>query len=344
VKTLLRATNWLGDVAMSVPALRALRASFPKDELWVLARPWVADLYRLRPEVDGIVVEENREAHAGRSGRERLAAELAARGFDRAVILPTSFGTAYTVAKAGIPERIGYRGEWRSPLLTRPVRLDLATGEHQVWKHLRLVAAAGAALPERPDTSWEVRQAELETGKAVLKAHGVVPRYAVAHVASFAHAAKRWDPARFAQVFTRLAAERRFTIVLLGSEAERGRNDEVASLVPDVPVVNLAGRTSLPELLGVLKPAALFLGNDSGISHLAAAVGTPTVVVFGATDPDATRPWDGPRPDGRPVRIEIVRSRTLCAPCRFTRCPLDHACMTGVSADHVLRAIGKVCG
>ncbi|HEX5855966.1 MAG TPA: glycosyltransferase family 9 protein, partial [Thermoanaerobaculia bacterium] len=98
----------------------------------------------------------------------------------------------------------------------------------------------------------------------------------------------------------------------------------------------------LPEALGVLAEARLFLGNDSGLAHLASAAGTPSVVVFGSTDPDATRPWDGPRPDGKPVRLALVRRRTLCAPCRFDVCPIDHACMTGVTPEDVLAAVNKV--
>jgi len=112
-------------------------------------------------------------------------------------------------------------------------------------------------------------------------------------------------------------------------------NARVASLAAGAHVFDLAGKTSLPEVLGIVSLADLFVGNDSGLAHLSNAAGTPTTVVFGPTDPEATRPWDGPRPDGRPVRLRVVRQRVLCAPCRFTRCPLDHACMTGVSVESV---------
>ncbi len=113
-------------------------------------------------------------------------------------------------------------------------------------------------------------------------------------------------------------------------------NARVAALAAPVRVVDLAGRTSLPDVLGLVAEAELFVGNDSGLAHLANAAGTPTTVVFGPTDPDATRPWDGPRPDGLPSRLRVVRRRVACAPCRFTRCPLDHACMAGVTVEDVL--------
>ena len=142
-------------------------------------------------------------------------------------------------------------------------------------------------------------------------------------------------------MFDGLAA-RGLDVVLLGSAGETGVNAEAAALAKKARVRDLSGRTTLPEALGVLASARLFVGNDSGLAHLASAASTPTVVVFGPTDPDATRPWDGARPDGRPVRLALARRRTPCAPCGFPVCPIDHACMTGVTAADVLAAAASV--
>lgn len=343
MRTLLRATNWVGDVAMSLPALKALRAAFPKDHLAVLARPWVADLYRLRREVDQVLVEDPAGAHAAAEGRRRLAAEIRELRFDRAVLLPTSFGTAWALQQAGIPERIGWAGEWRAPLLTKALPQRLHRGRHQVFKHLLLATAAGAAMPDVPDASWEVPGETAEKGRALLEAAGLAGRpYAAVHLASFAHAAKRWELPRFARLLDRLADEKGFAAVLLGSAGEASVNAEAAALTRKAAVVDLSGKSTLPEALGVLSRAQLFVGNDSGLGHLAAAAGTPTVVVFGPTDPDATRPWDGPRGDGRPVRIAVARRRTPCAPCRLDVCPIDHRCMAGLPAERVLEAAAAV--
>ncbi|HQR46436.1 MAG TPA: lipopolysaccharide heptosyltransferase II [Thermoanaerobaculia bacterium] len=339
MRTLLRATNWVGDVAMSLPALKALRAAFPGDHLAVLARPWVADLYRLRREIDQVLVEEPAGAHAAAEGRRRLAAELRELRFDRAVLFPTSFGTAWTVHQAGIPERLGWAAEGRGPLLTTALPPRLFRGRHQVWKHLLLAEAAGAPLPAAPDASWEVAGETAAAGRAVLAAAGWNGRpFVAAHVASFAHAAKRWELAGFAAVFDRLAGEKGLETVLLGSAGESAVNGEAAALARRTRVLDLSGKSSLPEALGILSLARLFVGNDSGLGHLAAAAGTPTVVVFGPTDPDATRPWDGPRGDGRPVRIAAARRRTACAPCRFDVCPIDHRCMSELPAGRVFEA------
>ena len=337
MKILLRATNWVGDVVLSLPALRALRSHHGRDRITVLARPWVAGLYRLLPEVDEILVEEPRGRHAGARGRAALAAELREKEFDRAILLPRSFATAWTAYRAGIAERWGYRGEFRSPFLTHPVAFSPRPGEHEVYRHLRLVAATGVPLPEVPDSTWPVSEAVRRSARACLAEAGL-PKgpFAAAHVASFAHEAKRWPGERFAALFERLARERGLPVVLLGSESEAPMNARVAALASDAVVVDLAGKTSLPEVLGVVAEAELFVGNDSGLAHLANAAGTPTTVVFGPTDPDATRPWDGPRPGGGPAGLRVSRRRVPCAPCRFRRCPLDHACMKGIDVADVL--------
>ncbi len=342
MKTLVRATNWVGDVVMSRPALRALKAADPKGRLAVLARPWVAELYRLANEIDDVLVDDASGRHEGSAGRARLADEVRERGFDRAVILPTSFSTALALARAGVPERIGYRGEGRGPLLTKAVRLARAPGTHQVWKHLRLAAAAGAEPPDAPDVAWDTPKDVLEAARARLAGSGISGAFVAAHLASFAHAAKRWDLARFAEVFDGLAARHGLAVVLLGSASEKSVNAEAASLAKKARVLDLSGATTLPEALGVLGSARLFVGNDSGLAHLASAAGTPAVVVFGPTDPDATRPWDGVRRDGRPVRLALARRRTPCAPCLFPVCPIDHACMAGVTSADVLAAAASV--
>ena len=328
---------------MSLAALKALRASSSGDHIAVLARSWVADLYRLRSEADEVLVEDPAGAHAGAEGRRRLAAEIRAQGFDRAILLPTSFSSAWTAYQASIPERYGWAAEGRGALLTHALPPRLCFGRHPVWKHLLLVAAAGAEMPAFPDASWDVARETTDKSRACLEAAGWDGKpFAAAHLASFAHAAKRWELPGFATVFDRLATEKGLATVLLGSRGEATVNAEAAALVRRARVLDLSGKSTLPEALGILSLARLFVGNDSGLAHLAGAAGTPAVVVFGPTDPDATRPWDGPRSDGKPVRIAVARRRTACAPCRFDVCPIDHRCMTGISVERVLDAAASV--
>ncbi len=344
MKILFRATNWVGDVVISLPALRAVRMSFPESHIAVLCRPWVAPLYQLRPEPDEVLVEEPSTAHKGYQGRLALASLLRSKGFERAIILPTSFDSAHTVFRSGIPERFGYRGELRSLLLTHSLSLYETAGEHQVYKYLRLAALSGAGIPAHPDTSWTVSKKEREAAATLLRNAGWKGGpFVAAHAASFAHRAKRWPAGRFVEVFKRLAQDHELvTTVLLGSASEAPLNQEIAGQLEGCECIDLSARTTLQDVLGILSLASLFIGNDSGIGHLAGASGIPTVTVFGPTDPEATRPWDGPRPDGRPARIAAVRNPVLCSPCRFTRCPMDHVCMRGVTPEMVLEAAHAV--
>ncbi|MEO6325294.1 MAG: glycosyltransferase family 9 protein, partial [Thermoanaerobaculia bacterium] len=290
-----------------------------------------------------VLVEDPAREHRGSAGRDRLVAEIKKRSFDRALVFPTSFRSLWSSYRAGIPERLGYGGELRSLMLTRIVPERRPHDEHQIWKHLRLVEAAGAAVPARPDSSWEVSDTLRDAGRERLDETGWSGSpFLVAHVASFAHAAKRWPLPRFAGLFDALARARNFDTVLVGSAGEADVNAQVHALAREARILDLSGKSSLPELLGVLRSAALFVGNDSGISHLAAAVGIPTAVVFGPTDPDATRPWDGQRPDGSAARITVIRKRPLCAPCRFAVCPIDHRCMEDIVVSDVLRGIDRV--
>ena len=191
--------------------------------------------------------------------------------------------------------------------------------------------------------SWPIGNEIRESARVRLKAAGWTGGpFAAAHVASFAHAAKRWDVSRYAEVFDALGVRHGLPVALLGSSGEKDVNAEAAARATKARTFDLAGKTSLPEALGVLAEARLFLGNDSGLAHLASAAGTPAVVVFGSTDPGATRPWDGPRLDEKSVRLALVRRRTLCAPCRFDVCPIDHACMEGVRPEDVLAAVEAV--
>jgi lipopolysaccharide heptosyltransferase II len=297
----------------------------------------VADLYRLLPEVDGVVVDDARASHAGLAGRARLAAELAGLGFERAVCLPTSFDSAWTLFRARIPERIGYAGEWRRLLLTRALSKPDRPGEHQVWKHLRLAEAAGAALPARLDASLPVSEAAVSRARVLLaEAGGSGGPFLAAHVASFAHAAKRWELKRFAEVFDALAEERGLETVLLGTASETAMNAEAAALAKRARVLDLSGKSTLPEALGVLRLARAFLGNDSGVAHLAAAAGTPAAVVFGPTDPGATRPLESGAP------VVVVRVPVVCAPCRYRVCPIDHRCMRDVTVASVSATLSQL--
>lgn len=311
-RLLVRAPNWVGDVVLSLPALRDLRRNFPEARMEVLARRRVADLYGAVAEVDAV-----------RAFDTPGEAVEAARGFDLAVLLPNSFAAAWQVFRARVPQRWGRATDGRGLLLTRAVgETSGILGRSQVYYYRAMVAGLGLAVSASPDAGLRCPAEWRSAGERLLGAGdawvGLTPG------ASFGPA-KRWPAPRYAALGDALAG-RGFRVVLLGSPAEASLSARVASGMLHPPL-DLTGRTSLPALLGVLSALRLLVTNDSGPMHLAAALGTPLVAVFGPTDERETAPVSD--------RVRLVRQPVSCAPCLLRECPIDHRCMRGVDADRV---------
>jgi heptosyltransferase-2 len=316
-RLLVRAPNWVGDVILSLPALRDARRAFPDARLEVLARPWVADLYRAVVEVDGV-----RESRGVGADAESLRGE-----FDAALLLPNSFATAFVAWRAGIPERWGYATDGRGLLLTRRCAVPAAVGgTSQVYYYRAMLEGVGIPAEGPPDASlrcpedWGVRADALLDGDGPWI--GVNP-------GAFYGSAKRWPPERFAAVADMVARRTGAKVVLVGGPRERPLAESMARGI-EAPVKVLSGETTLGELVGVLSRLRLFLTNDSGPMHVAAALGTPQVAVFGSTDWTETAPFANSANSAR-----LVREETECAPCLLRECPIDHRCMTRVGVDRV---------
>jgi heptosyltransferase-2 len=315
-RVLVRAPNWVGDVVLSLPALRDARRAFSGARLEVLARPWVADLYRALPEVDAV-----RE-----SGGHRADVASLRGAFDLALLLPNSFASALVVWRAGIPERWGYATDGRGLLLTRRARVPEAGGRSQVYYYRAMLEALGVPTEGRPDSSlrcpdeWSARARE---------ALGDEGPWIGVNAGAFFGSAKRWLPERFAAAADMVARRLDARVVLVGGSRERPLADAVAEGIT-APVRVLCGETTLAELVGVLSRLRLLLTNDSGPMHVAAALGVPLVAVFGSTDWRETAPLS---PTAR-----VLREETECAPCLLRECPVDHRCMTRVRVDRVAAA------
>jgi heptosyltransferase-2 len=328
-KILVRATNWVGDAVMSLPALRALRRQFPKAQISILAKPWVADLYAREGFCDDLI------PYTARTLFEKWSAARALRGrtFDTAILLQNAFEAAAIAYHAGIPERIGYARDGRGFLLTRaiPVPKPGEIPRHESFYYLELLHRAGiiAELPQNDSIRLEgaptARAAGLERfrqlglGDIVI---GVSPGAAYG-------TAKRWLPERFAESANQVAGELGAAVAIFGSKAERGLCESVAASITR-RVKNFAGETSLAEFIDLAAACRVYLTNDSGAMHIASALGVPTVAVFGATDDLATGPT-GPL-------AKVVREPVECSPCLKRECPIDHRCMTRVSAVRVADA------
>lgn len=332
MRILIRATNWVGDAIMALPALRAVRKRFADAQIAIVARPYVADIYRDQEICNQLIPYDPKGLHAGFSGRERLAAELRTHQFDAALLLQNAFDAAWLAWRANIPERIGYARDGRSFLLTKAVPLP-RHGEipaHEKFYYLELLRRADwlDSLQDESFIGVSVPEEKRRSAEEFLRKSGArrgALRIAIGAGASYG-SAKCWPPSRFADVANRLQSEMDADVILFGTAAEAAASTAISAEMSRPPI-DLTGKTAIADLSSLLSQCHLFIGNDSGAMHVAAAVGLPIVAVFGPTDPCGTAPVT--------PRCIIVQQKPYCSPCFLRRCPTDHRCMSAITADMV---------
>ena len=329
---LIRATNWLGDAVMITPAIARIRESFPKARITLLANPLVGQLFQGSPWVDRVMVFDRKRTHAGVMGRWRLAREVRREAFDAAIIFPNSFDAAFVPWLAGIPVRVGKVSDGRGLLLTGRYRpQEQVPPCHEVEYYLDLVrhfGITGQATAPRLFTTPEEDRAAAE----FLAGHGIGADDILLGINPGAAygSAKRWYPARFAQVAQELAQAWGARVVIFGGPDETEIAADIEAGLGPEQCLNVAGRTSVRQLLALIKRCNFFVTNDSGPMHMAAALGVPLVAIFGSTDHSTTSPYT--------EQALIVRKDVACAPCKLRECPTDHRCMTAVTAEDVVSA------
>jgi heptosyltransferase-2 len=312
VRIAFRAPNWLGDAVLATVVPPALRRADPAATVHVVAPAWLADVYARHPAVDGIAAfEPGGEVDAYRRG-----------GYDRVLLGPTSFGSAWRARRGRARRLLGFATSGRGFLLAaRRPGSEYRRDRHQVENYRALAALAGEPhASDEPqvslDPAWRAEAAELWGAAAR-------PRVVLQPGATYGPA-KRWRAERFAEVARALAA-RGAAVAVVGGP---GDADEVRAVRERAPVLDLGGRTRVGVLAAVLEGADVAVTNDTGPMHLAAAVGTPTVAIFGSTSPA----WTGPRGE----RHRIVRHPVPCAPCFRRDCRIGYLCLEGVGAPRVL--------
>lgn len=347
-RILLRSTNWLGDAVMTLPAVQRLKQAHPQAHLAVLTEPKLADLWRLHPDVAEVIVQERSDCPLC---LRRYVRELRRGQFDAAVIFPNSWRSTLPIWLARVPQRIGFRGHGRAWMLTdalaessdyatRPVmpveeirkpsmgKPASVTFRHQVHRHLELAARLGAD-PAPCEPKLDIGDAKpdefpLPTDKPLL-ALSVGAEYGPA---------KRWPLERFVAAAKAVVESQQARWVLIGGPKDVALAGDAAQKIGSDAAISLAGQTTLGGLCRLLARCRLLLTNDSGPMHLAAAVGTPTVTIFGSTEPALTGP--SVTPGSRHV---ILRHQPPCSPCFLRECPIDFRCMTAVSVEEVVEAV-----
>lgn len=316
-RLLVVAPNWIGDALMCQPLLARLREKQPQARIDVVAPAWVAPVFRRMPEVAGVI--ETPFAHGALHLRERwrLGRTLKALGYDEAFVLPNAWKAALVPLFAGIATRRGYRGESRYGLLN-VVHRRQSGREPMALHYARLSEAPGATIAQPlPEPKLA---ADAQAVRATRARFGLAEHYAVLCPGAEYGPAKRWP------YFAELAAKLDRPVVVLGSAKER-------ELCAAVGGRNLAGETTLDEALDVLAGAELVVSNDSGLMHVAAALGRPQVALFGSSSPRHTPPLS--------VQARVLWLGIECSPCYARECPLGHfRCMRELSVAQVLNLLG----
>ena len=331
---LVRGVNWIGDAVMTMPALRALRKELPDTYISLLVKPWVAPLFENNPFIDDIILYEDK--HNGLSGKFRLSSVLKAKSFCSSILFQNAFDAALIAFLSGIPQRIGYNRDCRSFLLTDSIPFNNDDRKiHHIEYYLNILRQTGIyaefSLPYiYLSLNERIRARNILKG---LKR----PIIGINPGASYG-STKRWQPEKFAEVSKRIISNLDGSIVIFGGQSEIVIAEEIVSSPQLLPlasrILSMAGKTDLRELSSCISECDVFLTNDSGPMHISYAVRTPTVAIFGSTEPGLT----GPLGKGNMV----IKKNIECSPCFERTCDRQNMdCMDAITSDEVFDAIER---
>jgi heptosyltransferase-2 len=325
-RIVIRTANWIGDAVMTLPAMMAIRETYPDAHIAVVANPLVARLLENHPGCDEIIVYNKRGEHAGVFGMLRFAYTLRRRKFDCAILFQYAIEAGVMAFLAGIPRRLGFTTDGRRFLLTHPVPFSSTEKTiHQTDAFLRIVNHYDITAAAKVQTLALLEEERLWAKEQLPEGPVVVINPGAAY-----GSAKRWYPERFAAVADFLAKEHGMTAVLIGGPAEVEVGKDIAAVMQST-ALNFVGKTSVRQMMSLIDAASLMVTNDSGPMHVAAAFNVPIVAIFGPTNHTTTSPFT--------ENYRIVRHDVDCAPCMLRECPTDHRGMDRVTVDDVIEAV-----
>lgn len=331
-RILIRSANWVGDAIMTTPAIRAIRRNFPAAHITLLAKPWVAPVFAFNPDIDDVMMYQTGGRHRGWIGLIRLAGDMRERHFDLAILFQNAFEAALLSFMAGIPRRMGFTTDGRTALLTDRIRTwrPLKKG-HLIDYYLGLLHGGGLSLHGRQLTLI-LSPVERCEARCFLERQGIGEGTLIGlNPGATFGTAKRWLPDRFAELGRRLIQEQQAQILIFGGPDEIDLGRWLAADIGQ-SAINLCGKTTLRQAMSLIGQCDLFVTNDSGLMHVAAALDIPQVAVIGPTDPVATGPVNAAS------RLVVFPEACEFSPCMRPHCPIvDHRCMTAVSVERVMR-------
>jgi heptosyltransferase-2 len=326
--------NWLGDVVMATPVLADLRNHWKLAKITAMCQSNVAPLLKDDPNIDAILSFRRPTGWIHRQQHWDIIDPLRKGEYDLGILLTNSFSSAWRFWRGHVKNRIGFATHWRSFLLNYPVPFpkDLEK-QHLVITYKMLLQKLGVPLSETPPSLY-LNPVEMTEARDLLKKCGINPASIIIGInpgAAFG-SAKCWLPERFREVTERLLENPFVHILYFGDPAGTPLVNQICAGLSD-RVVNLAGKTSLRELMALINACSVFLTNDSGPMHIASALGIPLVALFGSTSDVKTGPY----------RLgTVIHKHVECSPCYKRVCPIDFRCMTRIEVEEVYREIMKL--
>src|SRR5271154_2526555 len=334
VRILVKEVNWLGDVVMSLPALRAIRRTWPRAHLGVLIKKELSSFFDGARWIDEGIPYSVGRGLSGFFDRRRIVGEIRSRRFDLGVLFPNSFESALWITMAGIRRRAGYVADARGAMLTLKASppTEAMTG-HQVNYWLAMVRATGIADGCADDFAIDGHGPSRERMREWIAANRKRPGgriFAIAPAAAYGPA-KEWPAERYGGLIDLISGRDGAEVVLVGAPSERATCEQVAAASKAGAMI-AAGHTNIGELIALLSICDGFIGNDSGCMHIAGALGIPTVAIFGSTNPNRTGPM-GPK-------TRVIYRKLECSPCLARTCRFGHYnCLTQIEAVELADAI-----
>jgi heptosyltransferase II len=336
-RILVRGVNWVGDTVLTYPVVQQLKTLFPQSYLAILVSSLLVDLWKTFPFVDEVIPFQKKMGIGSFGEDLNISQSLKGKNFDLSVILPRSFRSAFQIYLARIPIRIGYQDEGRSFFLTHGIhRSKEILRSHRVHYFQKLTEPFGK-VESLPAPRIFLREEDRRWAEQMLKDLNLLngrPLIGMNPGATYG-LAKCWYPGRFGELGKKLCRKWKAALILFGKEEEGSVAKEILQNMENRGI-DLTGKTSLLQLAALLERCHLLVTNDTGTMHVATAVGTPVVALFGSTDPSVTGPWG----DGHVV----VRKDVSCSPCLKRICPTDHRCMELITVDEVEEAVTKKLG
>lgn len=323
--------NWIGDLVMATPILTDVRKAYPNAHITAMCRTPICELLKEDLDIDELFCFSKASGFGRRSERRDIVEKIRAGKYDLGILLTHSFSSAWWFWLGRIQRRLGYRANGRSLLLTDKADLPAHVDkQHLVNTYKMILAPLGIPVSDTKPRLFLLDK-ELEEARTLLKQRGVSPKARLVGINPGAAygSAKCWLPERFHQVTEKLLEHENIQIVYFGDQVTQPLVKEICQGLPS-RVINLAGVTTLRELASLIKLCDVLLTNDSGPMHIAAAVGTPLVALFGSTNEVAT----GPYKTG-----VVIHKHVECSPCYKRVCPIDFRCMKRIETDEVYDAL-----